>query len=480
MTARVKVLAGFGIVLVVLAMVGWQGVAGMRRATYAFEQANSNQLEPLVRLTQGYQRRLRIRIGLTEHILTQNAARKQAIEDRIELDKAAAVEHVRWLLESAATASERGQFEAMEQRIAPTAKVRLRLYELSREGRQQEAAELFETQYLPPLMEVDKEMEAINEAYYQRVQEALPATRAEYSRIATQIMWVVGFGLAAGAVILFMVYWLMVRLKAAVDSVMLSAQTLAASAAELNAVSSQVSDNTEQTSTQAAVASAASEQVSKNIEVVATSSEEMSASISEIAKNSSDAARIAKQAVGVSHTMNQTIGRLGDSSTEIGNVIKLITSIAEQTNLLALNATIEAARAGESGKGFAVVANEVKELAKDTAKATEGISLKIQTIQEDTKGAVVAIDEVGTIINQISEISTTIASAVEEQTATTNEITRNATEAARGSQEIAQSISSVATVSQSTSQGVNDTRAAAKSLAEMADRIEELVGQFNM
>ena len=166
------------------------------------------------------------------------------------------------------------------------------------------------------------------------------------------------------------------------------------------------------------------------------------------------------------------------SSADIGKVIKVITSIAQQTNLLALNATIEAARAGEAGKGFAVVANEVKELAKETAKATEDISQKIETIQVDTRSAVAAIGQIGTIIHQINDIQNTIASAVEEQTATTNEISRNVADAARGSGEIAQNISGVARAAQGTSAGASDTERASSSLARMAADLQKLVAQF--
>jgi methyl-accepting chemotaxis protein len=164
-----------------------------------------------------------------------------------------------------------------------------------------------------------------------------------------------------------------------------NAMVLASSSEELTAVNQQMAGNAEETATQASVVSAASEQVSKNVASVASASEEMQASIREISKNANESARVAKNAVGVAHSANETVKKLGESSQEIGNVIKVITSIAQQTNLLALNATIEAARAGEAGKGFAVVANEVKELAKQTARATEDIGRKIDAIQGATK-----------------------------------------------------------------------------------------------
>ena len=187
---------------------------------------------------------------------------------------------------------------------------------------------------------------------------------------------------------------------------------------------------------------------------------------------------MATSAVKVAEKTNATVAKLGESSAEIGNVIKVITCIAQQTNLLALNATIEAARAGEAGKGFAVVANEVKELAKQTAKATEDISRKIEAIQADTKGAVDAIAQIGKIINQINDIQNTIASAVEEQTATTSEISRNVAEAAKGSNEIAQNITGVAQAARSTTEGASNTKNSADDLSKMALDLQKLVSQF--
>jgi methyl-accepting chemotaxis protein len=267
-------------------------------------------------------------------------------------------------------------------------------------------------------------------------------------------------------------------LRAAMRSFGSNSDTLAASSEELTNVSQQLSASAEETSVQSGVVAAAAEQVSRNVQTVATATEEMSASIKEISKNASEAAQVASRAVQVADSTNQTVTRLGESSLEIGNVIKVITSIAEQTNLLALNATIEAARAGEAGKGFAVVANEVKELAKQTAEATEDIGRRIGAIQQDTQAAVSAIGEVTQIIGQISEISTTIAGAVEEQSATTAEIGRNVEEAHRGSSEIAENVTGVSQAAQSTASGATQTQAAAQELARMAAALQSMVSQF--
>jgi len=269
-------------------------------------------------------------------------------------------------------------------------------------------------------------------------------------------------------------------LRNSMQQITQSASVLASAAEELTATSQQMAGNAEETATQANVVSAAAEQVSTNVSVVATGAEQMQTSIREIAKSANEAAKIAKNAVRAADATNHTIGKLGESSLEIGKVIKVITSIAQQTNLLALNATIEAARAGEAGKGFAVVANEVKELAKETAKATEDIGQKIEAIQSDTKGAVQAIAEIGAVINQVNDISNTIASAVEEQTVTTNEIGRNVAEAARGTSDIAKNIGGVAQAAQNTTQGASDSQKASSSLAAMASQLQAIVGKFKL
>ncbi|WP_413198467.1 methyl-accepting chemotaxis protein [Nostoc piscinale] len=268
------------------------------------------------------------------------------------------------------------------------------------------------------------------------------------------------------------------RLRSSIKQMADVATAVASSAEELTAVSKEMTENAKQTAEQATSASASAEQVNQNSITVVTAVEEMDASIREIAKTVAEGAKVANQAVKTADRTNETIDKLGQSSIEIGKVIKVITSIAQQTNLLALNATIEAARAGDAGRGFAVVANEVKELAKQTAKATEDISQRIEAIQTDTKGAMAAISQITEIINQINDLQSTIASAVEEQTATTNEIARNIAEAAQGTADIAKSIGIVALNAQTTTIGASNTSAAATELARMAVDLQRVVTQF--
>jgi methyl-accepting chemotaxis protein len=250
------------------------------------------------------------------------------------------------------------------------------------------------------------------------------------------------------------------------------------SAGEMDTTATMMSAAANQATEQAIGVAAAAEQASRNTASVASATEELSSSIEEIARQVQKASEVANQAVNESQMANEKVSGLAEAVGKVGQVVTLITDIAEQTNLLALNATIEAARAGDAGKGFAVVASEVKNLASQTAKATEEISQQIAGIQQATNSSVGAIGNIGATIDEINTISATIAAAIEEQGVATQEISRSVHEASAGTDQVTQNIANVRQSSEETGQSADQVKTAANGLSELAATLQSQVDRF--
>ncbi|WP_018680348.1 methyl-accepting chemotaxis protein [Actinokineospora enzanensis] len=259
-----------------------------------------------------------------------------------------------------------------------------------------------------------------------------------------------------------------------------SASELRSASGRVAAASGRMAKDADQGRSRTGEVAGSASRVTTNVRSVASGSAEMSEAVSAIAQSAGEAVRVVEQAVSAAAGTAETISRLGTSSSEIGAVVKTISAIAQQTNLLALNATIEAARAGSAGRGFAVVAGEVKDLAQETARATEDIARRVEAIQADTSAAVSAIADINGIIGQINQHQLTIASAVEEQEATTGEMNRSLAEAAAGSSDISEHIGEVAAVADSVAEGAGETRGAARELSLLSARLNALVSRFRI
>lgn len=266
------------------------------------------------------------------------------------------------------------------------------------------------------------------------------------------------------------------RSAAVASGVSVAVDELDAAASRLVRTSEGIAAEAEQTTQRTVAVTASAQEVSAGIDTVASGTHQMGASINEIAQNAFAVAKIAAEAVEVAEATNRTVATLGESSAQIGSVVKVITAIAEQTNLLALNATIEAARAGEAGKGFAVVAGEVKELAAETSRATGDISARVEAIQDAVTRAASEIGRITAIIARINDVQTTIAGAVEEQTATTSAMAESVARAAAGGREIARTLDDVGASARRTSTDLDGIRTAALDLADTSRRLRESVG----
>ncbi|MFD0522620.1 methyl-accepting chemotaxis protein [Paractinoplanes durhamensis] len=459
-----KIIAGAAVTLIVAVIVGVVALMKLDATAKQVQAMYEKQVKPLIVLGRADRMMMQLRVDLLRHGISRTAAGKakaEALIDEHETELNAMIDAYQ------VSAADPALVVAFETDWSAAKTVRERLLVLSRAGKSAEFEALRTGDYQTA---VDKAAGDLDDAYAAESAQAsarASAAQSDYAgaRLMIIMMLVIG-GLLALAMSVFVAraivgsvrsvsrvakaladgdltvrsgvhsgdeLGLMARdldsamgsLRDTVEELEQNAVTLAGSSEELAATSSQIAEAAERTNAQVNAVSASAGEVGSNIATVAASAEEMGAAINEIAASAGEAARVAADAVVLAESTNQTVSKLGASSAEIGNVIKVITSIAEQTNLLALNATIEAARAGESGKGFAVVASEVKDLAQETAKATEDIGSRVAAIQSDTAGAVTAIAEIQSVIGQINEFQMTIASAVEQQTATTNEMVRS-------------------------------------------------------
>ncbi|WP_240896188.1 methyl-accepting chemotaxis protein [Kineococcus siccus] len=515
-----KILSAVVVALLVAVGVGLLGLVKLQATATAVQDMYVVQVKPLRVLAEAQKAEMQSRVNVLNHLASLDDATMAEVEAKIAADDATLDE---LLAGFRPTAADPAAVDAFTEHWAAVREVRdATMLPLSRANDTAGFQKARDEVYSPLIAVAEEDFEAAFAAESQQAADRATTAAADYRTARTTIVAAIVLGglLALGLGVLvarqvvaglrrvslvsaaLAVGDLTVRadvdsrdevgrmaaeldqattaLRGTVKVLEANAVSLAGASEELSATSGQIAAAAEETGVQAAVVAGASQQASANIQTVAASTEQMSASIREIADNSGEASRVAGEAVLLADLASTTINQLGASSAEIGTFVKAITAIAEQTNLLALNATIEAARAGELGKGFAVVAGEVKELAQQTARATDDITRRVAAIQSESASAVSAVEQISVVISRISDYQTTIASAVEEQTAVTAESVRNIADASAGSTQIADTIAGVAEGAQATSAGVTQVQAASGDLARMSGELQHVVAGFRL
>jgi methyl-accepting chemotaxis protein len=486
-------------------------------------------------------------------ILYDDAAGRDAELADLEQHRADYVEALNWLKANPTNADDTALLAALEKAVADCRNSNNEVIDLAKAGKTEEAAHLYVTEALSYLPGIEKALQA--EIDFRKGQQAL---LAEKSQSITDKMGIALIVCAVVALILAIFMMIAITrsvtepvgkslayledmstgdfsinitkdfferkdemgdiaralsrlldsLKSSLSQVRDGVGTLASASTQLSAISDEMTSSAAETSSKAhGVASAAEEmsantlsvaagmeQATTNLRSVATATEEMTSTISEIAGNSEKARRITEQAVAQADLISSAVRALGQSAQDIGKVTETITSISNQTNLLALNATIEAARAGAAGKGFAVVATEIKELAKQTAVATEDIKVKVASVQHSTSGTVDDIENVMGVIREISDIVTTIATAIEEQSVVTKDIASNISQATVGVDDANQRVSQTSTVAQAVARdisgvsmagmninnGSQQVQSSAQELSRLAEQLRGMVLSFKV
>ncbi len=545
----VKVGGGFGLVvllLIALAMLALWGLASVKTSLEHSHKESGNALAAshLNLQVEG------IYLNMANTLLSRDQSQKQKYKEIIEQYRGRYKQDMEQMEAAAATQEDKQLLNNIKSALADARDANNRMLELSYAGKDAEAIEIYSGQSSQFKTAIDRSVQEFVE--WQHKQVAIANSEANRIMSLTRVVLWSGAAIAVAlAVILAFVITRALtqpirlavqattkiaegdmtqqidlhqrdeigilaatmnsmahRLREIMKELAQNSNTVASASEELSATSTQLASSAEEMTSQARTVASAGEQLSANINTMAAASqemstsagsvaaaiEEMSSSINEVAKNCEKESKIAHQANDQAIQTRGIMAKLGESAREIGKVVEVISGIADQTNLLALNATIEAASAGEAGKGFAVVANEVKELARQSAQATEQITRQIQDMQGNTETAVKAIEEITKVIAEINNISSTIAAAVEEQSATTNEIAktvagvsssanemaRNVQQSAAGANEVSKNIQGVNQASQQVAAGATQTNASAQELAKIAARLKEIVGQFKV